>query len=289
MTDYRKPLLQRPADLPPGAPIFLMPKGPASKYDERCITYAWLGNRPLFGEVYSHLLPEYYDRMPMGSGVMIGSFIRSESILPGLSFPGDIDVLVIPCEGDELLLSYTLALEIKIIRASFLRQERSPNQFGFSQAVALLAAGFPYVAVGHLIVSDRSPKEAWREVGMTTILDGDSGAYAPLETTRHDMLPADLMARSHGRLKRNCSNALLGHFSAYPLAKSIWFPFGAQASFNPLASESVMDGIYDFYQQNHQDFLWTSKHPPVSPAARKDWKSEGHIKQLIRKMQRDFR
>lgn len=268
--------------------MFLMPKNVAAKHDERCVTYAWLGNRPLFGEVYRGLLPTFFQNMPMDSGVMIGTFIPSEKVLPGLRFPGDIDVLVIPYEGDQLVLSHTLAIEVKIIRARFLQQQKSPNQYGFSQAKGLLAAGFPYVAVGHLIVSDQSPKEAWRELQMTKILDADSGQCALLESVRHDMLPADLMHRSHGRLIRNCPDPLLGHFSAYPLARDTWFPKTMDVSRNPLTNSALLDGIYGFYEENHQNFLWTRKHPSTSPCSRDDWQSEEYTKRLIAKMQQDF-
>lgn len=288
MNVYQKPLRYRPTDLPSGAPMFLMPANAAAKHDERCVTYAWLGNRRLFGEVYRGLLPAYSRNVPIDSGVMIGTFVQIDKVLPSLRFPGDIDVLVIPYEGDQLVLSHTLAIEIKVMRASFLRQQKSPNQFGFSQAKGLLAAGFPYVAVGHLIVSDQSPKEAWREMAETRILDADSGRCAPLERVRHDMLPADLMRRSHGRLMRNCPDPLLGHFSAYPVARGTWFPETKEASHNPLVNSELLDGIYEYYEQNHQSFLWTRSHPSASPCSRKDWESEKYLKQLVGKMQQDF-
>lgn len=288
MSVYKKPLRCRPADLPGGAPMFLVPTNAVAKHDERCVTYTWLGNRHLFGEVYRRLLPAYSWNMPMDSGVMIGTFIQSERVLPSLHFPGDIDVLVIPYEGDQLMLSHTLAIEIKVIRASFMRQQKSPNQFGFSQAKGLLAAGFPHVAVGHLIVSDQSPKEAWREMGMTKILDADNGRCAPLEKVRHDMLPADLMRRAHGRLLRNCPDPRLGHFSAYPVAHGTWSPETKEAPHNPLGNFELLDSIFEYYEQNHQDFLWTRSHPSASPCSRKDWASEKYLKQLVGKMQQDF-
>lgn len=78
MSVYQKPLRYRPADLPGGAPMFLMPENAVAKHDERCVTYAWLGSRPLFGEVYRGLLPAYSRNMPMDSGAMIGTFVRHE-------------------------------------------------------------------------------------------------------------------------------------------------------------------------------------------------------------------
>ncbi|MDR2689375.1 MAG: hypothetical protein LBB76_06415, partial [Azoarcus sp.] len=239
METYRKPLLHLPE-----TSAFLLPKNAMRKHDERCMTYVWVAHRNLFGEVYRYLLPDYFYAMPQDSGVVIGTFISSTDIMPGLTFPGDIDVLVIPYEGDDLVLSLTLAIEIKVIRASFERQGKSPNQFGFKQAKALLEAGFPFVAVGHLIVSDRSPKSAWREVGMTRIVDADSGACEPIQTIRHDMLPVDLLRRAHGRLSSNCPDSRLGHFSAYPNDSGMWFPEGKRASFNPCMNINVLDKVY---------------------------------------------
>jgi hypothetical protein len=284
---YLGPLLKMPTDLPSGAPMFLVPAKAVVKYDERCVTYAWLGNRVLFGEVYRWLLPEYFRAMTHNSGVMIGSFIRSSDVVAGLAYPGDIDVLVIPYEQRQLVLSHVLVIEIKIIRATFLRQSKSPNQFGFSQANALLAAGFPYAAVGHLIVSDRSPQDAWREVGITTILDADSGACAPLRTVKYDLLPSDLLCRSHGRLERNCLVSL-GHFSAYLGGSGYWFPLGKPARRNPYMNIKVLDGIYAYYQKNYHHFLWTRRYPPSNPPPPPEKISVERLKQMNDKMRQDF-
>lgn len=268
----------------------MMPASAAMRHDERCVTYAWLSSRKLFGEVYRLLLPDYFDAMPQDSGVVIGSFIPMAEVVPGLNFPGDIDVLVIPYEGNELVLSYTLAIEVKVIRASFARQGKSPNQFGFSQANALLATGFPHVAVGHLIVSDRSPEHAWREMTMTMIVDANTGACGPLQMMRHDMLPADLMERSHGRLKRNRPDPRLGHFSAYPEASSqLWFPEGEHATFNPQTRPEVLEGIYACYQANHRHFLRTRRHPPSEPVAFSTQERLQWFEVMAEKLRRDFR
>ena len=285
----RKPVLQFPPDSRAGDPLFLMPAGAMMKHDERCVTYAWLSDRALFGEVYRRLLPDYFDAMPQDSGVVIGSFLPPGDVVPGLTFPGDIDVLVIPYEGDELVLSHALAIEIKVIRASFARQGKSPNQFGFSQAGALLEAGFPHVAVGHLIVSDRSPDDAWRDVAMTRVVDAGTGACEPLHPVKHDMLPGDLIRRSHGRLARNCPNPLLGHFSAYPSGPGIWFPVGTPASFNPQTRTHVLEGLHACYQQHHRYFLRTRRYPPSGTDAIIRPERRERLKQLVEKMRRDFR
>lgn len=288
MIFYRKPMRNRPLDLPDGAPMFFMPASKAEVHDERCVTYAWLSQRKLFGEVYRRLLPESFEAMTHEGGVMIGSFIRSADIVAGLAFPGDIDVLVIPYEKDELVLSDVLAIEIKIIRAAFAKQGKSPNEFGFSQAKGLLAAGFPYVAVGHLIVSDASPANAWQEVGMTTIINADEGTCTPLQTVWHDMLPVNLLRRSHGRLRNNCPDPRIGHFSAYPGDVDLWFPEGVRATLNPLASRGVMDGVYAYYQSNYRNFLWTRCYPPIASSGASGVVPDEHSRQMLDKMCRDF-
>lgn len=284
----RRPIRQFPPDSRPGDPLFLMPAGAVKKHDERCVTYAWLSDRALFGEVYRRLLPDYFDAMPRDSGVVVGSFIPTAEVVPGLAFPGDIDVLVAPYEGDELVLSQALAIEIKVIRASFARQGKSPNQFGFSQAGALLEAGFPHAAVGHLVVSDQSPEHAWREIAVTTFLDADSGACEIPHPARHDMLPGDLLQRAYGRLAHNCPDPLLGYFSAYPDCIGIWFPPGAPASCNPRMRMDVLEGIYAYYQRHHRHFLRTFRYPPGAPDAIRAPERQDLPKRLLEKMRRDF-
>ena len=285
---FHRPILQFPPDTRAGDPLFLMPAGAVKKHDERCVTYAWLSRRELFGEVYRRLLPDYFHAMPQDSGVVIGSFIPTAEVVPGLTFPGDIDVLVIPYEGDELVLSQTLAIEIKVIRASFARQGKSPNQFGFSQAGALLEAGFPYAAVGHLIVSDRSPEDAWREVAMTTVVDADAGTCEPLQPVMHDMLPADLLRRAHGRLKHNCPDSRLGHFSAYLGGPGLWFPEGERATFNPHTRREVLDGIHACYLKHHRHFLRTRRYPPSTSVPVSESERRERLSVMAEKMRRDF-
>ncbi len=293
MFPYRKPMLHRPPPLSDGMPAFLMPKAEALRHDERCVAYSWLSHRPRFGQAYRGVLPHVFDSMVRESGVMIGSFIRSADIVSGLTYPGDIDVLIIPYEEDELVLSSTLAIEIKIVRASFAKQGKSPNDFGFSQAKAMLLAGFPHVAVGHLIVSDESPRYAWREAKMTVLLDVEEGTCGPIETVLHDRLPWDLLCRSNGRLKRNCTDPLLGHFSAYPEGQGNWFPRATEAKFNPRASKAVMDGIYAYYHRNYGQFLWTRRFSPSADSG--EGLSVGspeykrHLEEIRQKLRRDFR
>ena len=285
---YVKPVKNWPLELGDGSCGYLVPRGAANKADEKVVTYAWILNRVLFGEVYFGLLPEYFTSMPAGSGVLIGTFVKSHEIVPTLKNPGDVDVLVIPFEGDELILSQTLAIEIKIIRASFVKQGVSPNEFGFSQAKGLLEAGFPYAAVGHLIVSDRSPESAYRELGMATILDSQSGLCSPMKMVKHDCLPFDLLERAHGRLKKLCTDDLLGHFAAYVGGIGLTMPEFCKVTHNPMVDKELLDGVYRYYQKNYKKFLKTWRHPPAESRRPDKIVSEEQCEHLAEKWKHDF-
>lgn len=292
MERYTKPVINWPLELTDGDCGYLVPRGAAHKADERVITYAWILDRALFGEVYWGLLPEYFMSMPQGSGVLIGTLISSKAVSPNLVKPGDIDVLVIPFEGDELILSHALAIEIKIIRASFMNQQKSPNEFGFSQAKGLLGAGFPYVAVGHLIVSDCSPKEAWREIGMVTIEDAETGLCSPMTMIKHDCLPLDLLNRAHGRLKKQCPDDAIGHFAAYVGGLGVTMPEVRAVQKNTNIDKELLDSIYEYYQMHYKKFLKTWKFPPSTKkkeSSKIKAVSEEQFEHLAEKFKHDFK
>jgi len=196
---------------------------------------------------------------------MIGAFIPSQLIVPEMKFPGDVDLLIIPYSNDRLLISETLIIEIKIVRAKYIKQGKAPNEFGFSQAKATLKNGFPYAAVAHLITSDASPVEVWREMLSATVADADSGKLKDLEEIAVDMLPFDLMLRSFGRLNSNCDDNSLGLLAAYISTENtgMWFPQGRPAKKNPLASMSTLRAIAEYYNANFKSFLDTPKYDPL--------------------------
>jgi hypothetical protein len=156
--NYRKPIRVRPRRLLDGDYAFRIPESMMEKDDEKALCLRFICNRRLFGAGYRALLPDYFDSMTLQSGVLIRGFVPTAKLFSEVSFPGDIDLLIIPFEADELVLSMTLAIELKAVRAKFKRQGKSPNQYGFSQASALLDCGLAYVAVAHLIVSDNTPR-----------------------------------------------------------------------------------------------------------------------------------
>lgn len=263
INNYIRPLKKKPKYQSNGEVIFYIDKKLVNNDDEMALGLQLISNRPLFGQIYFHLIGKYFNEMKPNSGVLIQPFVQSKDILYDLNFPGDIDLLIIPYEGDNLIISKTLVIELKILRAKFSKQNKSPNEFGFSQAQALLNAGFPQAAIVHLIVSDTSPENCWREMQTAKVVNSDSGEIELFGEEKKDMMPADLIERSYGRLKAHCSNSTLGFLSCYMEKQNrnaIWFPMGKEAKFNPITSFSTLDGIYEYYHENYEYFLDTKRY-----------------------------
>lgn len=218
---------------------------------------------------YRRVQPDYFDRMPRDSGVLICPLVNTGAILPSAVRPGDIDILIIPYENDELILHRVVAVEAKALRVQFVRQGKSPNQFGFSQASSLLELGFPYVAVAHLIVSDQSPPEHWREMSVARTID-EFGRIELLGKQTMDMMPAALIERALGRLQNNCCAPELGLISAYldwrfsTKGHSVWHPDGRAASLNRKVSLATLEAVASFYEENALKFLDTPRFDPPS-------------------------
>lgn len=241
-----------------------MPMRFAETKAEELIIVSLMGDRKLFGLAYCELQPDYFDDMPLGSGVFVAPLVRTSDIIFSARKPGDIDLLIIPYEGDELVLDRVLAIEVKAVRAKFSRPGKSPNEFGFSQASSLLDLGFPYVAVAHLIISDISPEEHWREMYYAEVLDRE-GNVKPLGPVMVDPLPDILTDRSFGRLRSNCPLPSIGLLSAYlfsPIFKNIepgkhaiHFPTGSAARLNPRFEIKTLDSVASYFESNVSSFL----------------------------------
>jgi hypothetical protein len=255
MYSLRVPLKHRPRQIRDGEAAILLPKTLVEKDDEIALGARLVCNRRLFGACYSGIVPGYYDSMGRNSGVMVGGFVGSANILPAMSFPGDIDLLVIPYENDELVVSETLVIELKAVRAKFAKQGKSPNEFGFSQAKAMLSNGFPYSAVAHLITSDASPKDGWRKVLLTRVIDADAGTVEDPWETSFDLLPADLIDRCFGRLRANCDDDNLGLVAAYIKDKGIWLPSTRPARRNPHIAYATLEAIAACYEKGFRRFM----------------------------------
>lgn len=254
----------RPLRYMGGTPVFLSPKSAFDQNEEQRICVWLVCQSVLFGCCYRSLMPAFFEKVGSDSGVMIATAVPSRDLLPEMSYPGDIDLLVIPYQKNYLLIDQTLVIEVKIVRARFQAQGKSPNDFGFSQAEGLLRHGFPFVAVAHLIVSDRSPPTAWRSMLVADVLDADSGRVGDLREVFVDMMPADLIRRSYGRMLQRCPSNWIGLLSAYAGDRGTWFPDGRAAENNPEMNRDTLNAIAHFYSENFWRFRDLPRYSPVT-------------------------
>lgn len=261
--DYTIPLVSKPPLVQDKATLIFHYGRKVNRSSEEVLGTRLMTDRPLFGECYRHLSPDLFDSFSQLGGVVVASCIPSIAITPKMSYPGDIDMLVIPYDNHELLLHRSLAIELKIVRASFQNQAKSPNKFGFSQASSLLAHGFPYAAVAHLIISDDSPTSAWQKTHVTQIIDGKSGAVEEPREYFTDLMPQRLIDRTYGRLKSRCNNRRLGLISCYLGDAGKWQPEGRAAKPNPKPSPMVIEAIGALYSSHSSSFFDIPRFDPA--------------------------
>jgi hypothetical protein len=264
MDSYHIDLTHRPPLARDGEHVFYLPKKLVLNNSEIAVILSLICNRRLFGRSYYGLMPDYFERMGERSGVMIGICVPTKLLIPSATFPGDIDLLIIPYENDQLIVSETLAVEVKVVRATYFKQGKAPNEFGFSQAKATLLHGFPYSGVAHIIACDSSPKETWREVLEVEIKNPDTGEVGEFKSIQADMLPGTLMDRAFGRLNAHCDNAAIGLLSAYVAfdSEGYWLPSTRPARKNPDQSMSTIKGIGNYYKKYFRYFMDTPKYAP---------------------------
>ena len=265
----RRRFNRRPPFVPSGGISYAIPRRLVELNDEQAITVEFVSRRRLFGDGYSRLQSDYFWHMPPASGVFVFLFAPTFWFAPTATKPGDVDMLIVPYEGDELVLNRTLAVEIKVVRATVHKPGRSPNEFGFSQAEGLKALGFPYVAVAHLIVSEESPKEAWQEMLTFKVLD-DAGNVGDRHMQLVDTLPLTLMHRTQGRLEKACSSDDIGLLSAFVryadlevasrYKNGIWYSEGRQAIQNRNVSTRVMKAVGDLFEARPEWWLDNPRH-----------------------------
>lgn len=223
---------------------------------EPALIAQFICDRGLFGHVYRHLMSDYFASMTSDCGIFIFPLVITQAIVPTAIRPGDIDILVIPYHRNELILDQILAIEVKVIRASFLKQGKSPNEYGFSQASSLLDLGFPYAAVVHLITSDKSPREAWSEAYVTKVLDNTGRAAVP-KKIKIDLLSSELVHRAYGRLLKNSTQPEIGLAAAY-LYDALeqkenrihCMPYGQDALRNPQRKSQTEQAVAEYFHKH---------------------------------------
>ena len=222
-------------------------------------------HRYLFGLIYGGLMPAYFYSMPLGSGVFVSPTVPTHLLRKDIIKPGDIDLLIIPYEDEELVLDQVLAVEIKIIQATFLKQGKSPGGMGFSQANGLIRMGFPHVAVAHLIVSDESPEETWKPMGVFRVLNSD-GLLEPLPDQNVDHMPVHLMQRALRRMQAHSPVPQIGCAAVYLGQRSViiennhydgstWHPHVMPTSVNPNMDPELLTRVGKLFDRNFRMFM----------------------------------
>ncbi len=261
----RKKLIRKPSRYTDniGQKVMLVPAARKikNKWDEECVVANTIANMKVFTRWYSTLLPNLYLESGLHSGVMVTMSVPIQKLTSGLSFPGDIDILTIPYENDYLIPSLAMVVEIKVLRAQKRRLGKSPNQFGFSQAFSLLQYGFPYMAVGHVIVTDDVRDEPNREMLLAKI--GSQNSIISSNTIAEDAFEVDLCHRTYGRLISNTVDDNIGLFSMNFDGLRMFETLGKACKFNPQYDSKVIDRIQRFYEQNTDIFFEIPRYSDV--------------------------
>lgn len=127
---------------------------------------------------------------------------RSELGLSAEGKPGDIDLLMVPIGAQGPMAHRSIAIEAKIVRPTLDNPSRNVNTMGRTQALGLLADGFPFVGLIHIAIPQRLPEEMHWRVGKLT---GELGANGELleEPEPHLVDPFPLISaqRQLGRVE----------------------------------------------------------------------------------------
>lgn len=261
---------RRPRLFLQGEVAFGLPEKYVRTRHELALTVTLMANRRLFSLFYGGLLSKYFENMPINSGVFITAMVPTKLVMPSIIVPGDIDMLVIPYEGDALILDETLAVEIKAVRATYAKQGRSPNQMGTRQVLGLHAMGFPYSALAHLIVSDESPQSEWKPIGIAKVLD-DHGRVELLSDRPFDWMPIDLTHRALKRLEKLSLPQEIGLAASYlgskdhhfSMSDRFWIPQCRSAEKNAKPNTELLRLIGELFHAQTDRFFDTPRFDPI--------------------------
>lgn len=257
------PISTRPRRYLNGEAVTVIDRSEINEHSEFYAILRIVTNYPLFGLLYWNLVGRFFYEMTRGSGVFVAVNVESKSISPTFGRPGDIDILVIPYFMDMLLADRILAIEVKVVRASFSKPGRAANKLGFTQADALAEAGFPYVAVVHAVASDSSPEEYYRDYGLAIMKDSER--VREMREIKADPLPMLLVERVMGRLEKSRSQSRIGLGCIYTGESRInyegkvysgqYYPEGREARWCPEHATELMPSVAAYLNRNPHMFL----------------------------------
>lgn len=109
--------------------------------------------------------------------------------------PGDIDYLIIPYMKNEIMISKSIAIEVKIVRPTINNPAKNANTMGGKQVNGLLKDGFPYVGLLHISIPEAFPEETKLKIPIYNMDMSDTGEYKLI-----DMFPSIHADRHKGRI-----------------------------------------------------------------------------------------
>ena len=119
--------------------------------------------------------------------------------------PGDVDVLIVPTFNNRLRVDLSCASEVKRLALRGPNWQKNVDRYGISQAQGLLADGFPFVGILHIVVSEEGPKEYQRQLEQWRVV-GNRGHAERIGPVWVDMTGYDAAERQLLRLaSRTCS------------------------------------------------------------------------------------
>jgi hypothetical protein len=182
-----------------------------------------------------------------------GNIPRQALGLPRLGQPGDIDLLVVPYRGRELHLGKAAAIEVKRLALKGPRWDKNTDRYGIKQAHGLLAAGFPYVGILHLVVHASGPPENHKETLRARVVGtNDEIAFEGNQVT--DMTGWIAAERQMKRLFSRDIDPAIG-INCVSLADvsngdeqgvMVGTPQGRNAQRNPNTTRECLEGIHAF-------------------------------------------
>jgi hypothetical protein len=260
----QRDIVNRPQRLNSGDVGAILSRRSLETSAEEALGIWFVCHRRLFGHCYYGVMDKFAYTLGRGDGVFVSLSVDTKSLVGRQIKPGDVDLLVVPYKDDQLILDFTLAIELKVIRATFETQGKSPNQMGVSQGTGLLKAGFPFAAVYHLIVSDDAPSKSYTQMMSAKITD-ESGRAEVVGQVMVDYHPAELIRRSFGRLKQaaeeapslGLATAFVGTYSEIKTSAptGLWIPEWKEATRNKGINTDLLKKVADHFEINSQYYM----------------------------------
>lgn len=133
--------------------------------------------------------------------------------------PGDVDMLIVPCVGQERRWEDAIAIEVKAYRLARSNRNKSPGDSGRAQVVGLAEMGFPFVGLLHVVPVEAGDDDEW---AMLPVWPTNTPMALKAEPTSYlatDLSGVNFYLRQSGRVRRLSLPECAG-------AKVLWLTLG---------------------------------------------------------------